>query len=417
MKTIKESASAAKAASAEVAHLSTDVKNAALQTMAEALVEDKEKIIAANARDMKAAKERGTSDALLDRLALNEKRIADMAEGIRQIAALPDPVGEIIDSWVTADGLRIKKVRVPMGVIGIIYEARPNVTADAAALAFKAGSSILLRGSASAYESNAAIVSSLRRALTSHGICPDAVCLVEDNNREAVSEMLRMREYIDVIIPRGGASLIKNAVENSTVPVIETGVGNCHVYVDESADYDMAENIVVNAKTQRPGVCNAAETLLVHKKWAEKYLGRLLSKLVSLGVELHGDEISRSFCDAVIPATDDDWAEEYLSLKMAVRVVDDVREAVAHINKYGTKHTECIVTSSPESEVAKYFKETVDAAAVNVNASTRFTDGFMYGFGAEIGISTQKLHARGPMGLREITSYKYIVEGDGQIRK
>lgn len=304
-----------------------------------------------------------------------------------------------------------------MGVIGIIYEARPNVTADAAALAFKAGSSILLRGSASAYESNAAIVSSLRRALTSHGICPDAVCLVEDNSREAVSEMLRMREFIDVIIPRGGASLIKNAIENSTVPVIETGVGNCHVYIDETADYDMAESIVVNAKTQRPGVCNAAETLLVHRKWAEMYLGRLLSKLAALGVELHGDEISRSYCDAVIPATDDDWADEHLSLKMAVHVVNDVSEAVAHINKYGTKHTECIVTSSPESESAKYFKQTVDAAAVNVNASTRFTDGFMYGFGAELGISTQKLHARGPMGLREITSYKYIVEGNGHIRK
>ena len=414
MKTIKESASEAKAACAEVAFLSTEVKNAVLLDMAEALVEDMENIIDANARDMKAAKERGTKDALLDRLALNEKN--------RRYGG-----GDTSNSCAAGSCRRdnrqlrqltvcVLKVRVPMGVIGIIRGASECDLADAAALAFKAEAQYFCAAVHRRMNQTLLLSASAPRAY-SHGICPDAVCLVEDNSREAVSEMLRMREFIDVIIPRGGASLIKNAIENSTVPVIETGVGNCHVYIDETADYDMAESIVVNAKTHRPGVCNAAETLLVHRKWAEMYLGRLLSKLAALGVELHGDEISRSYCDAVIPATDDDWADEHLSLKMAVHVVNDVSEAVAHINKYGTKHTECIVTSSPESESAKYFKQTVDAAAVNVNASTRFTDGFMYGFGAELGISTQKLHARGPMGLREITSYKYIVEGNGHIRK
>ena len=301
-----------------------------------------------------------------------------------------------------------------MGVIGIIYEARPNVTVDAAALAFKAGSAMLLRGSSSAYESNAALVRVMRESLEASGVTPDAVCLVEDPSHETVDRMLKLREYIDLIVPRGGARLINNAVMNSTVPVLQTGTGNCHVYVDKSADYAMAEAIVINAKTQRTGVCNAAETLLVQEDWAEEHLKSLLKALTDKNVELHGDEAAAQYTEGMIPATEADWADEYLRLAMAVKVVPDVKAAVEHINRYGTKHTECIVTADKAN--ADYFLRNVDAAVVDWNASTRFTDGFEFGFGAELGISTQKLHARGPLGLEEITSYKYLVLGTGQVR-
>lgn len=414
MKTLVESAKATKAASLELARLTTEAKNAALRAMARALMEKSPEILAANEADMQRGREGGMPESLLDRLMLNEARIAGMAEGLEQVADLPDPIGRVMDEWTRPNGLVIRKVRVPMGVIGIIYEARPNVTVDAAALAFKAGSAILLRGSSSAYESNAALVRVMRGALEGCGVTPDAVCLVEDPSHETVDRMLKLREYIDLIVPRGGARLINNAVMNSTVPVLQTGTGNCHVYVDASADYDMAERIVINAKTQRTGVCNAAETLLVEASWAEAHLEALLKALTERRVELHGDEAAARYTEGMIPATESDWADEYLRLAMAVKVVSGVEEAVEHINRYGTKHTECIITADEGS--AEYFLKNVDAAVVDWNASTRFTDGFEFGFGAELGISTQKLHARGPLGLEEITSYKYLVLGTGQAR-
>lgn len=414
MKTLVESAQAAKAASLEVAQLTTTQKNEALHAMARALIERAPEILAANAKDMEKGREGGMPDSLLDRLMLNEARIAGMAEGLDQVAELPDPIGRVMDEWTRPNGLVIRKVRVPMGVIGIIYEARPNVTVDAAALAFKAGSAMLLRGSSSAYESNAALVRVMRESLEKSGVTPDAVCLVEDPSHETVDRMLKLREYIDLIVPRGGARLINNAVMNSTVPVLQTGTGNCHIYVDKSADYAMAEPIVINAKTQRTGVCNAAETLLVQADWAEEHLKSLLKALTDKNVELHGDEAAAAYAEGMIPATESDWADEYLRLAMAVKVVSGVKEAVEHINRYGTKHTECIVTADAAN--ADYFLKNVDAAVVDWNASTRFTDGFEFGFGAELGISTQKLHARGPLGLEEITSYKYLVLGTGQVR-
>ena len=414
MKTLIESAAAAKAASTAVAQLTTEQKNAALLAMAGALEANCAEILAANAADMERERANGMSPDMLDRLMLNEKRVADMALGLRQVAELPDPVGEVMREWTRPNGLKICKVRVPMGVIGIIYEARPNVTVDAASLAFKAGSAILLRGSGSAYESNAAEVRVMRAALEGVGVTPDAICLVEERGHDVVDNMLRLREYIDLIVPRGSARLINNAVEKATVPILQTGTGNCHVYIDESADYAMAEAIVVNAKTQRTSVCNAAETLLVQENWAEAHLKDLLKALTDKNVELHGDEHAAAYTAGMIPATEADWADEYLRLAMAVKVVPDVKAAVGHINHYGTKHTECIVSSNEAN--AEYFLKNVDAAVVDWNASTRFTDGFEFGFGAELGISTQKLHARGPMGLEEITSYKYLVIGTGQVR-
>lgn len=414
MKTLIESAAAAKAAGTAVAQLTTEQKNAALLAMADALEANCDEILAANAADMERERANGMSSDMLDRLMLNEKRVADMALGLRQVAELPDPVGEVMREWTRPNGLTIRKVRVPMGVIGIIYEARPNVTVDAASLAFKAGSAILLRGSGSAYESNAAEVRVMRAALESCGVTPDAVCLVEERGHEVVDNMLRLREYIDLIVPRGSARLINNAVEKATVPILQTGTGNCHVYVDRSADYAMAEAIVINAKTQRTSVCNAAETLLVQEDWAEEHLRDLLKALTDRNVELHGDAGAAKYTTGMIPATEADWADEYLRLAMAVKTVPDVKAAVEHINRYGTKHTECIVTADEAS--ADYFLRNVDAAVVDWNASTRFTDGFEFGFGAELGISTQKLHARGPMGLEEITSYKYLVIGTGQVR-
>ena len=413
MKTLLESAAAAKAAAAAVAQLTTEEKNAALLAMADELEARCAEVLAANGADMARERANGMSEDMLDRLMLNEKRVADMALGLRQVAGLPDPVGEVLREWERPNGLRIRKVRVPMGVIGIIYEARPNVTVDAASLAFKAGSAILLRGSGSAYESNAALVSVMRSALEGRGITPDAVCLVEERGHDVVDKLLTLREYVDLIVPRGSARLINNAVEKATVPILQTGTGNCHVYIDESADYTMAEAITVNAKTQRTSVCNCAETLIMQEDWAERHGKALLKALTDRNVELHGDEAAAKYA-GMIPATEADWADEYLRLAMAVRIVPDVRAAVEHINRYGTKHTECIVTESAES--AEYFLNNVDAAVVNWNASTRFTDGFEFGFGAELGISTQKLHARGPMGLEEITSYKYQVIGTGQVR-
>ena len=414
MKTLIESAAAAKAAGTAVAQLTTEQKNAALLAMADALEANCDEILAANAADMERERANGMSSDMLDRLMLNEKRVADMALGLRQVAELPDPVGEVMREWTRPNGLASRKVRGPVGVIGIIYEARPNVTVDAASLAFKAGSAILLRGSGSAYESNAAEVRVMRAALESCGVTPDAVCLVEERGHEVVDNMLRLREYIDLIVPRGSARLINNAVEKATVPILQTGTGNCHVYVDRSADYVMAEAIVINAKTQRTSVCNAAETLLVQEDWAEEHLKDLLKALTDRNVELHGDAGAAKYTTGMIPATEADWADEYLRLAMAVKTVPDVKAAVEHINRYGTRHTECIVTADEAS--ADYFLRNVDAAVVDWNASTRFTDGFEFGFGAELGISTQKLHARGPMGLEEITSYKYLVIGTGQVR-
>lgn len=414
MKDLRETALAVKTASAELGLLSTEKRNAALKAVADALTAREADVLAANELDLADGRANGMSESLLDRLALTGARMESMAEGVRQLAALPDPVGEIVEEFTRPNGLRIRKVRVPLGVIGMIYEARPNVTVDAAAIALKTGNGILLRGSTSALRSNLALADVMRSALKSVGVPKNALAVVEDTAHESVEQLLRMNDCVDVIIPRGGAGLIRRVVETATVPVLETGVGNCHVYLDESANYDMAEAIVVNAKTQRPSVCNALETLLVHSVWATAHLARLLAKLHTLGVIIHGDAQVRAVDKLAIPAGEEDWANEYLAPELAVKVVDSMEEAMAHIARYGTKHTEAIITEDAEN--ARIFLHTVDAAVVNHNASTRFTDGFEFGFGAEIGISTQKLHARGPLGLREMTSYKYMVFGNGQVR-
>lgn len=414
MKDLRETALAVKTASAELGLLSTEKRNAALTAVADALTAREADVLAANELDLADGRANGMSESLLDRLALTGARMESMAEGVRQLAALPDPVGEIVEEFTRPNGLRIRKVRVPLGVIGMIYEARPNVTVDAAAIALKTGNGILLRGSTSALRSNLALADVMRSALKSVGVPENALAVMEDTAHESVEQLLRMNDCVDVIIPRGGAGLIRRVVETATVPVLETGVGNCHVYLDESANYDMAEAIVVNAKTQRPSVCNALETLLVHSVWATAHLARLLAKLHTLGVIIHGDAQVRAVDKLAIPAGEEDWANEYLAPELAVKVVDSMEEAMAHIARYGTKHTEAIITEDAEN--ARIFLHTVDAAVVNHNASTRFTDGFEFGFGAEIGISTQKLHARGPLGLREMTSYKYMVFGNGQVR-
>lgn len=406
-------AEAAKRAAVSLAKATTEEKNRALMLIADALVKNSEYILAENKKDTDAAREKGTSDAMIDRLTLTEARIADIAEGARQVADLPDPVGEEIENFTRPSGLRIRKVRVPLGVIGMIYEARPNVTVDAAVLALKAGSAVLLRGSGSALNSNTAIVEVMRGALRETEIPETAIALVGGVSHDVVDEMMSLRGYIDLMIPRGGAGLIRRVVDGCRVPVLETGVGNCHIYVDSAADGDMAEKILINAKTQRPAVCNAAETLLIHRDRADLAL-RLCTSLKDAGVTVHGcPEICKIFSDAV-PAVESDFTDEFLSLDMAVKIVDSADEAIDHIRRYGTGHTEAVITS--DKETAKRFTVEVDASSVNVNASTRFTDGFQFGFGAEIGISTQKMHARGPLGLREITSYKFIVEGDGHVR-
>ena len=411
---VRAKASLAREAAAELARVSTDRKDEALLRMADALVRRQDEILAANERDLERGRRQGMPKPLLDRLMLNPARIAGMADGLREVAALPDPVGDVLETFRRPNGLEIAKVRVPLGVIGIIYEARPNVTADAAGLCLKTGNAVVLRGSSSALESNRSIVAVLRGALAGTEIPADAVQLVEDPGRGTVDEMLKANGLLDVLIPRGGASLIRTVVENATVPVIETGAGVCHTYIDASAKPDMAEAIALNAKLSRPSVCNAMETLLVHRDFAEGYLADLLGKFRDAGVELRGCERTRRFAPWAKPATDEDYATEYNDLNLNVRVVDGLDEALDHIRRFGTMHSECIVTESGEN--AERFLREVDAAAVYHNASTRFTDGFEFGFGAEIGISTQKLHARGPMGLPELTSYKYIVRGSGQIR-
>ncbi len=410
---VRAVAARARTAAADLAPLSRAPKDAALRAMADALDEATDSVLTANARDVAAGREAGLSEGLLDRLALTPERVAAMAQGLRDVAALPDPVGEVLRGYTQPNGLEIRQLRVPFGVLAMIYEARPNVTVDAAGLALKSGNAALLRGSASAYESNTVLVDVLAAAAEKSGLPRDAVQLVPGTDHASVGHLLRARGLVDLIIPRGGAGLINYVVENATVPVIETGVGNVHVYVDASADLDMAERIVVNSKTSRVSVCNAAETLLVHEAIADEFLPRITSALQTCGVVLHGDERFGRL-DGVQSATDDDWAREYLSLDMAARVVGDVDEAIAHIRRWSSGHTEAIVTR--DLEAAHRFVSRVDSAAVMVNASTRFTDGGEFGFGAEIGISTQKMHARGPMGLAELTSTKWVVTGSGQIR-
>ena len=405
----------AKEASYKLGTLSTSIKNGSLLAMADALIENADFIIKENSIDMENGKADGMNDGLLDRLMLNKSRIDAMAEGLRQIASLPDPIGEMISRVKRPNGLKIGKVRVPLGVIGIIYEARPNVTADAAGLCVKSGNAVILRGGKAAAFSNRAIVKVMQDAAYKNGLPEGSINLVENTSRESATALMRLNEYLDVIIPRGSAGLIKTVVENATVPAIETGTGNCHVYVDETADLEMAKNIVINAKTQRPSVCNAEEKLLVHESVAGAFLPVILKELQERNVEIVGDSRVCSLFPDAIPAREDDWAEEYLDLKIGVKIVDSLEEAISHINKYNSKHSEAIITNDYNS--SQKFLDEVDAAAVYVNASTRFTDGFEFGFGAEIGISTQKIHARGPMGLSELTSTKYIIMGEGQIRK
>jgi glutamate-5-semialdehyde dehydrogenase len=409
---VRAAAARSREAAAELGPLSRGQKDAALRAMADAVVDATDAVLAANAEDVAAGRADGTSEALLDRLTLTPERVAAMAGGLRDIAALPDPVGEVVRGYNRPNGLEIRQVRVPIGVIAIVYEARPNVTVDAAGLALKSGNAVLLRGSASAYRSNLALVDVLAGAAEKAGLPRDAVALVPGTDRSSIGHLLGARGLVDLIIPRGGAGLINYVVENSAVPVIETGVGNVHVYVDADADLDMAERIVVNAKASRPSVCNAAETLLVHRAVADEFVPRIARALQARGVTLHGDSIFTAA--GARPATDDDWAAEYLSLDLAARVVDDVEDAIAHIRRWSSGHTEAIITR--DLDTARRFVSRVDSAAVMVNASTRFTDGGEFGFGAEIGISTQKMHARGPMGLAELTTTKWIVTGDGQVR-
>lgn len=390
-------------------------KDDALLAIAKALREHSEEIIKANSIDIKNGEEAGLTVSLLDRLRLDEARIEGMAVGVEQVAALPDPVGRVLDGRTLKNGLKIQKVSVPMGVIGIIYEARPNVTSDAAALCLKAGNAVILRGGKEAINSNTAIMAVMREAVKNVGFPEDCVALVTDTTRRSATELMQLSEYLDVLIPRGGAGLIKSVVNNSKVPVIETGVGNCHVYVDDSADIKMAADIVFNAKTSRPSVCNAIETVLVHKDIADKALPAIKAELDKMNVEIRGCERTKQILgDSIIPATEDDYAREFLDYILAIKVVDSIDDAIAHIAKYSSGHSESIVTSDYRN--ADKFTSCVDSAAVYVNASTRFTDGGEFGLGAEIGISTQKLHARGPMGLNELTSNKYVIHGDGQIR-
>ncbi|QZY30239.1 glutamate-5-semialdehyde dehydrogenase [Nocardioides coralli] len=403
----------ARAAARRLALATRAEKDAALHAMADDLAAGGDRVLAANAADLERAEAGGTPANILDRLRLSPDRVAAMAEGLRDVAALPDPVGEVVRGSVLANGLELRQVRVPFGVVGIVYEARPNVTADAAGICLKSGNAVLLRGSSSARSSNAAVVELLRGAAERTGLDPDVVQLVPGDTHDSVKELMRARGLVDVLIPRGGAGLIRSVVEESTVPVIETGVGNCHVYVDAGADLDRALAIVLNAKTHRTSVCNAAESLLVHQAVAQQFLPRVVEALQGAGVTIHGDETFAAY-DGVVPATDDDWAAEYLSLDISARVVPDLAEAIEHIHRHSSHHSDAIVTE--DQGAARHFVAAVDSAAVLVNASTRFTDGAEFGFGAEIGISTQKLHARGPMGLPEMTSTKYVVTGAGHVR-
>ncbi|MGW5159437.1 glutamate-5-semialdehyde dehydrogenase [Nonomuraea wenchangensis] len=407
-------ARAAREAAAELAPLPRAPKDRALRAIADALVAHAAEIVAANAEDVERARAEGTSEAMIDRLRLDEGRIAKIADAVREVADLPDPVGEVVRGSTLPNGLELRQLRVPLGVIGIIYEGRPNVTVDAAALCLKSGNAVLLRGSSSAYSSNTALVAVMQGALEGTEVPVGAIQLVPGRTRDSVKELMRARGLVDVLIPRGGASLINSVVEESTVPVIETGVGNCHVYVDAEADVELAVKILVNAKAQRPSVCNAAETFLVHQDIADAFVPKALEALAEAGVTVHGDERIAAHGPDVVPATDDDFAAEYLSLDIAAAVVGSLEEAVAHIRRHGSGHTDAIVTRSQRA--ARRFVALVDSAAVAVNASTRFTDGGEFGFGAEIGISTQKLHARGPMGLPELTSTKWVYTGEGHLR-
>lgn len=404
----------AQASARKLALLDTKEKNRLLGAMAQALVTATPEILAANEKDLAQAAANGISETMQDRLRLTKERIAEMAAGIKEVVDLPDPIGEVEKMWKNEDGLLIGRQKVPLGVIGIIYESRPNVTTDAASLCFKTGNAVILRGGKEAFASNQVLVEILQQTLIKEGFTPHVIQFVTDTSHEVATEMMRLTEYLDVLIPRGGAGLIKRVKETATVPVIETGTGNNHVYIDKDAQLDMAAAIVDNAKTQRPSVCNAMETLLIHEAVAAEFLPVIAKKLAQHQVELHGDERACQYVPEALPATEADWSTEYLDYILAIKVVDSLEEAIAHINRYNTKHSEAIVTDNYFA--SQKFLQEVDAAAVYVNASTRFTDGFVFGFGAEIGISTQKLHARGPMGLEELTSTKYIIYGEGQIR-
>ena len=404
----------AKKASYELGVASTKEKDNALLFMAEEIVNNSNEILEANKIDLKNAEDKGTPKAMLDRLALDESRIKSMAEGLKEVVNLQEPVGEVVSMWQRPNGLQIGQKRVPMGVIGIIYESRPNVTCDAAGLCLKTGNASILRGGSDAINSNKAIMKALINGVERAGLPKESIQLVEDTSREVATEMMKLNDYIDVLIPRGGAGLIQSVVKNATVPVIETGTGNCHIYVDESCDFDMAVRIAVNAKASRPSVCNAAEKLLINEKIAKDFLPLVVKALRENGVTLRGDGKVQAIIDDIEKANEDDWGKEYLDYVMAVKIVKDVDEAIDHINKYGTGHSEAIITESYKN--SQKFLQRIDASAVYVNASTRFTDGSEFGFGAEIGISTQKLHARGPMGLKELTTIKYIIYGNGQIR-
>lgn len=415
MLSVEEIGKKAKNAVPALAKLKSGAKNEALNAVAKALVDGTKELLEANEKDVRFARERGMKEGLVDRLMLNEKRIQDIAEGLCQIASLDDPIGEVLSMKPRPNGLLIGQKRVPLGVVGIIYESRPNVTADAFGLCFKTGNAVILKGGSDAANSNSAIVALIRKALKSQGIEEDAVQLIEDNRRETVHEFMKMNQYVDVLIPRGGANLIRTVVETSTIPVIETGTGNCHIYVDETADLQMAVDIIFNAKTQRIGVCNACESLVVHKNIKDQLLPVLKKRLDEKNVELRGDEAARATVEGIKQAAEEDWGKEYLDYILSIKTVSSIDEAIAHINRYNTGHSEAIVTK--DYAHAQKFLNEIDAAAVYVNASTRFTDGFEFGFGAEIGISTQKLHARGPMGLLALTTTKYIIYGDGQIRQ
>ena len=412
---LEEIGSRAKEVSRVLNNLGSTPKNEGLKAVAQALLDGKDKILEANQKDVQAALAKGMNPGLVDRLSLNEARIQAMAEGLLQVASLDDPVGEVISMKPRPNGLLIGQKRVPLGVIGMIYEARPNVTADAFGLCFKSGNAVILKGGSDALESNKVIVVQIREGLKSAGLPEDAVQLIESTDREVTRQFMRLNDYLDVLIPRGSAGLIRSVVENSTVPVIETGTGNCHIFVDESADLDMALNIIFNAKTQRIGVCNACESLVVHRAVAEEFLPLLKARLDEKQVEIRADKEACALVDGFVPAAEEDWGREYLDYILSLKLVDSIDEAIAHINRYNTKHSEAIITSDYAN--AQRFLNEIDAAAVYVNASTRFTDGFEFGFGAEIGISTQKLHARGPMGLKELTTTKYIIYGNGQVRQ
>lgn len=414
MSELLQKAKKAKECARVLSSKTTDEKNTALLKIADFLLIETDFLIRENEKDLEIARNNGTNEGIIDRLTLTAERLSDMAEGLKQVADLPDPVGESLTEYQRPNGLGIEKIRVPLGVIGMIYEARPNVTIDASSLCLKSGNAVLLRGSSSAIHSNIALVKVVQDALKQTAIPSEAIQLLEDTRRETATEMFTLNDYLDVLIPRGGASLIQSVVKNASVPVLETGVGNCHLFIDETANPEMAISISVNAKTQRPSVCNAAETIVIHQKWADQHFEQLVKALSEKNVSFVGDQKAQTYNQTIGQATEEDWANEFLDLKVAIKIVDSLEEAIEHIYKYGTKHSEAII-SEDANNVTTFLNE-IDAAAVYHNASTRFTDGFEFGFGAEIGISTQKLHARGPMGLEALTSTKYLVRGNGQVK-